>query len=487
MPRFSHITFSPMQIGLCLFYIAIALLTINACVHYAGQTYIYLLFALISNALLYFGFNKKALFFDAFIGIFFWLGFWLKLTIRVGFTEGVFFEHTGKFDGSGAAFDRGLLVASCGMGALIVATLIRRRFFYLKEEPKSSIGLPGLFDFYKKNRTLVLIAFVILVLFISLSNLYLGIYQRGQVARTVLPYGLGGVYKWLLLFGMASFIAVILRFECLISNNKPYVVSILSVLESFASNVSLLSRGMILNMSALFYGLFKDSKARGSTKFSLRFVVTMALVFGLLFVSSVYIVNYLRFHGPEIFGQTWGSSEEGESLARANSAAVRSMATPLFIDRWVGMEGVFAVSSSDKTGDELWHQAWQEVYRGYGTSFYDLNLIQSSYLEIDTSKHHFISLPGVIAFCFYPGSFGFLFGALLLVGFIGAAIEIFVYQFGGRNLILCSLLGQVVAFRFASFGYVPTQSYLLFGTLFLNVMLIYSLNKVLLFKYRHSF
>lgn len=143
------------------------------------------------------------------------------------------------------------------------------------------------------------------------------------------------------------------------------------------------------------------------------------------------------------------------------------------------------MSSSDKTGDELWHQAWQEVYHGYGTSFYDLNLIQFSYL--DTTRNHYISLPGIIAFCFYLGSFWFLFAALMLVGFIGAAIEIFVYKFWGRNLILCSLLGQVVAFRFASFGSVPTQSYLLFGTLFLNVMLIYGLNKALLFKHRRSF
>jgi hypothetical protein len=252
-------------------------------------------------------------------------------------------------------------------------------------------------------------------------------------------------------------------------------------MESFASNVSLLSRGMVLNMGALFYGLYKNSKS--PRKVSLRFLVVVMLVFGLLFVSSVTVVNYLRFHGPEVFGRTW---DNAEVTSQTSSAAVRGMTTPLFIDRWVGMEGVLAVSSSQKIGEELWHQAWQEIYRDYGTSFYDLNLIQSSYLNIDTSKHHYISLPGIIAFCFYPGSFVFLFGALLLVGLIGAAIEIFVYKFGGRNLILCSLLAQVVAFRFASFGYVPTQSYLLFGTLFLNVMILFGLDKILLFRYRKS-
>lgn len=481
MPRFNLITFSPIQIGLWLFSLAIVLLAINAHAHYVGAAYVYLLFTVVSTTLLYLGFNKKAIFFDAFIGIFFWLGFWLKLTIRVGFTGGMFFEHTGDFDASGAAFDRGLLVASCGMAGLIVATLIRRRFFSFPDEMKNDIGLPGLFDFYKKHRKFILAGFVILFLFISLSNLYLGIYQRGQVTRTILPYGLGGIYKWLLLFGLTSFAAVALRFEYLIGNNKPYLVSILSVMESFASNVSLLSRGMVLNMSALFYGLYKNSKS--PRKVSLRFLVVVILVFGLLFVSSVAVVNYLRFHGPEIFGRAWDSAE---ITSQASSNAVRGMTAPLFIDRWVGMEGVLAVSSSPKIGAELWHQAWQEVYRDYGTSFYDLNLIQSSYLNIDTSKHHYISLPGIIAFCFYPGSFLFLFGALLLVGLVGAVIEIFVYRFGGRNLILCSLLAQVVAFRFASFGYVPTQSYLLFGTLFLNVMILFGLDKILHFRYRKS-
>jgi hypothetical protein len=40
-------------------------------------------------------------------------------------------------------------------------------------------------------------------------------------------------------------------------------------------------------------------------------------------------------------------------------------------------------------------------------------------------------------------------------------------------------VAQVVAFRFASFGYVPAQSYLLFGTLLLNVLMIAAVDWVL--------
>ena len=437
------------------------------------------------NGLLYLGFRKKALFFDAFIGVFFWLGFWLKVTLRVGFTNGVFRESTGVFDGSGAEFDRGLLVASCGLLALIVATLIRERFFCYQRAVNHEITQPGLFNFYQKNRKLVLTAFVLLFLAVGISNVYFGIYQRGEVPHTILPFGLGGIYKWLLLFGLSSFAAIILKFEYHSGKNNSYLVAILSLLENFISNVSLLSRGMILNSAALFYGLFKDRKSN-SISFKGRFLIIISLIFVLLFAGSVFSVNYLRSNAAAL-GFIRGYSTEIDAELFRNEEdlkAVQGMTTPLFIDRWVGIEGVLAVSNSNKVGWDLWRQAWSEVYSDHSTSFYDLNLVKSPYLNTDTTKYHYISLPGIVAFLFYPGSFLFLFGGMFLIGLIGAGIEFTAYKLGGRNLILCSLLGQVVAFRFTSFGYVPNQTYLLFGSLFLNLIIIYAADKLLSFRAR---
>jgi len=53
-------------------------------------------------------------------------------------------------------------------------------------------------------------------------------------------------------------------------------------------------------------------------------------------------------------------------------------------------------------------------------------------------------------------------------------------------MILCALIAQVVAFRYASFGYVPAQSYLLFGSIFLNVILLYLADKILISWYRNK-
>ena len=76
----------------------ILLLAAIALPKYPGQVGVYILFTIISNALLYVGFSKNAISFDAFIGVFFWLGFWLKLTLRVALTDGLFNEAVGGFD-----------------------------------------------------------------------------------------------------------------------------------------------------------------------------------------------------------------------------------------------------------------------------------------------------------------------------------------------------------------------------------------------------
>jgi hypothetical protein len=445
------------------FFALILALTIAGLFQYKGQLYIYILFSIASNALLYFGFRRNAIFFDTFIGIFFWLGFWLKLTLRICFADGAFHEAVGNFDGSGGAFDHALLVASCGMFGLLAASFVRKQFIFRYPQRSGEYAHKGILIFYRNYRAIVLIGFVLLFLTVALTNISLEIYQKGEIAKTTLPFGLNGIYKWLLLFGLASVSAVILKCELIVKNEVSYLVIILSLLESFFTNVSLLSRGMILNISALVYGMYVNLRA-SSIRLNMRVMAAAFLMFIILFVSSVFLVNYMR---SSLTFSSISSHEENANLEMSERTK------SLFIDRWVGMEGVMSVSSSPKTGWDLWREAWKEKYSENVMGFYDKNLITSFYKTTDFTKKHYISLPGILAFCFYPGSFLFLFGCMFLLGLFAALIELFVFKLSGNNLILCALMAEVVAYRFASFGYVPAQSYLLFGTIFLNIFIIY--------------
>jgi len=442
--------------------VPIAALAILAGSRYAGDWSVYLLFTVAANALLFNGFRRSALFFDTFIGLFLWLGFWLKLSLRVAFTAGIFHEPVGTFDGTGAAFDRALLIASCGFAALLAASLVRERFFRYPENAASCAD-SGLFLLYRRFRWQCLAVFAAAVLAIAASNVLLGIYQRGMVAQTVLPFGLNGVYKWLLQFGLASVSALVIRFELEIARRLTPVAVALPLFEAFLSNVSLLSRGMVLNASALGLGGWRTA---GTMRVRLHAgaLALAALAFAALFAASVFAVNYLR----------------AESLDSQSSVAVAgSMTKPLFVDRWVGIEGVLAVSSSDKLGWPLWREAWQERFQEGVLTLYDRVFIDSPYAiaGIDRSRHHFVSLPGIVAFLYYPGSAAFLFAALFAAALLAAGLEIASYRWCGRNLVLCAVFGQVIAFRYASFGYVPAQSYLLFGTLVLNGLLLFAADR----------
>jgi hypothetical protein len=459
-----------LNIFLYSFYFLIFTLFCLALINYPGKSYVYILFTLLLNALFFFGFRKNRLFFDTFIGIFFWLGYWLKFSFRTAFMGGKFAFSIGKnFNYSGVAYDHGLLVISCGIAALLIASFIRGKIYFYPEE-KSGVSLEGIFTFYKKHRTPIWIAFITLFVSVSVTNAYFGIYQRGTVPQTHLPYKLGGIYTWLLLFGGASLSSLILEFELTINKKPTYSVATLIFWESFFSNVSMLSRGMILNVGGMVVGAIRSLKLHSIT-LSSRFLIISSLMFIFLFASSFVIVNQLR---------SYKYSGKHTGMAGIAMPGVSGNITTMILDRWVGLEGAMAVSSYPKLGWDLWKKAWKEKYSNHGTSFYDLEVASSYYTEMDFTKHHFISLPGIIAFFYYPGSFVFLFLSMFLLGALAAGIEISIYKLSESSVILTSLLSQVVACRYAHFGYVPGQSYLLFGTICANVLLIYLLNKFLL-------
>ena len=198
-------------------------------------------------------------------------------------------------------------------------------------------------------------------------------------------------------------------------------------------------------------------------------------LFIILFLASLFIVNYIR---AEYY------SGESEFANRSISISdINNIPSSVFLDRWVGIEGVMAVSSSEELGWDLWSEAWREKFQEGRLSLYESRFIESPYVDIDKSKNHFVSLPGVIAFMYYPGSFIFLFFGMIAIGLFASLLESFTFRFAGQNWVLCSLMAQVVAYRLAGFGYVPGQSYLLFGSLILNVMLIFFAERVLRWRF----
>lgn len=120
------------KILLFVFYFGLCLLTFFSLLKYPGRGFVYILFSIAFNGLLLVGFRKNKIFFDTFIGLFFWLGFWLKFSVVLLFRGGCFPDAVGNFDFSGSAFDRALLVSSIGAVSFIVTSFIRESYFRMQ-------------------------------------------------------------------------------------------------------------------------------------------------------------------------------------------------------------------------------------------------------------------------------------------------------------------------------------------------------------------
>jgi len=443
----------------------IALIGAVALFSYQGSTWVYLLFTLLSTAVLYFGFGRGAIFFDSFIGVLLWIGFWLKFSVQTGFFQGRFNIPIGGFDGSPEALDKVLLVVCCGLAAILLARFVRQRFFFSYPQKLPEISFTGLYSVYRQFRVPILIAFVLMVLGVCVSNAWFGIYQRGLVERLKLPFGLNGVYAWLLMFGMSSVSAIILRFEFEMNRDSYWIAILIGLGEVALSNVSLWSRGMILNGSALMYGALALFR-RKEPHLRIGLAAFVLVAFGTLFAASVLTVNYLR-------ANSFYSTYTEEVRVEMRTELVKGQTSTLFLDRWVGIEGVMSVVGSPDIGWDLFKEALSERFDKSVNSFYDRKFIASSYDNTRGDGTHFVSLPGYLAFLFYPGSFLFLFFAVFAFSALASIFEYIVYRLGGKNLVFCALIGQVIAFRYTSFGYVPMQSYMLFGSILLNVLILF--------------
>ena len=63
-------------------------------------------------------------------------------------------------------------------------------------------------------------------------------------------------------------------------------------------------------------------------------------------------------------------------------------------------------------------------------------------------------------------------------------IEYFAFKLSSKNIIFSAIIGQVIAYRLIHFGYMPSNSFMLFGSIILNIFLIFILLKFLKYKFK---
>ena len=94
----------------------------------------------------------------------------MKLSIRVAFSDGIFNESVGMFDGLPTSYDKALIIVIFAFGGLMLAQYLRKLLF-LDYKYMSYFGsTTALSKLYFRYRKLVLLVFFISVIFVGLTN-----------------------------------------------------------------------------------------------------------------------------------------------------------------------------------------------------------------------------------------------------------------------------------------------------------------------------
>ena len=466
------------------FVILILILFPFGIINYSGNIIYYLVFTLVSSYSLLVSFGKNSIAFETFFGLLLWLGFWFKFTIQISFLNSLFPEGAGIFDFKPDSFDNILKISTISIIAFLSAKMFRSKFIFKYKNFKSEeYENTSCFRFYYKKRKLILLIYLTTIFVISIINYKYVFFQKGTVPETILPFGLNNFINWLLMFGLTSLSSLIIFFEFFYKKKNSNKILKFGLIETFTSSISILSRAMIFNGTALIYGFYKlvDSS---KIKIKKKKFINFFLILIILFTSSLFLVSKLRQskdfpvghevqkYIPQI--ETKSDNKIVTSLNTTINSTTREINQILFLiaGRWVGIEGIMAVSSSDEKGYELFINSFYDKF-DYSNSYYENKIKKSKHSYENNPKIYTVYVPGIVAFLLYANSMLFLFFGIFLLCIICSYIEFLSFRLSLNNVIFSTVMGNVLAYRLAHFGYMPQNTYKFFLSVIFTITIAY--------------
>ena len=245
---------------------------------------------------------------------------------------------------------------------------------------------------------------------------------------------------------------------------------------------------MIFNLFAIFIGIYKSNKFY-NIKLNINFFLIYLISIIFFFYLSVISVNYLR---ANIFFIKVDSTKSSIEITKQDDVVVdkpvikkkyntNKKAFVEFLslskNRWVGIDALVAVESFDGKSFEFFKQSFYDEFDKNKYPYYEKNVQKRIKKKTNTIQYG-ITTPGIFAFLYYTGSQVFVFTAVFFISLFLLTFEKFIFLIF-NNLVLCSILSQVLAYRLIHFGYMPQNSYMLLTSILITIIGLYLIKKIL--------
>ncbi len=461
--------------------------------YYIGNKIYYLIFSIISSYALLTSFNKNSISFETFFSLLMWLGFWFKFTVQISLFNSMFPEGSGLFDYQPDSYDQILIISSVSILAFILARYIRLKFiFNYNNFDKLNFDNKHYLSFYSHYRKKIFYAYFFCITFFALINFIFVIFQKGTVPETNLPLGLNNFINWLLMFGLSTFSSILIFFEFQYKNKNSNKIVKYSLIETFISSVSILSRAMIFNGTAIIYGFYRLVEIN-KIKVNKKIFIKYFLIILSLFIISLLVVSKIRQskdfpvghevhrYLPTIQGEMIDGvkKEPSKTVIIVNDLAKEiNQIIFLVAGRWVGIEGIMAVYGNKELGFDSFLMSFDDKF-DYSNSYFENNIKGSKHIYKESPKIYTVYVPGITAFLFYTKSIVFLFMGILILCLICSTLEYLSYKISRGNIVFSYIIGNILAYRLAHFGYLPQNSYKLILAICFNLICMYFLFKMI--------
>ena len=460
-----------------------------------GNVAYYLMFSFLINIFFLYSLNIKKLFFEIFFATLIWLGFWFKYTMSLVFLNGIIYDSGPPTNIIN--IDKALIPSMVAITAIFLGYIVRENFFYHKLNTQMPISF---FEkIYLKNKNLIMFLFILLFIFIAYYNLKFNIYQKGFIYPHQISSIIVNFIKWMLLFGLTTFSCFFIYTEIIRLKKFSLFLIFIIFTEIFISYSSMLSRLLILIHSAIAYALTKYLNIiKNKTVFFLfLFSLISSMFVANNYYSNHYRINYaIEISSYEIDKVNFLKKREkkrllleGNNYTKEDLLQFEVQSKPgrgstslfLIINRWIGLDSMLAIVSTNKLSFDTFFQSLKEKKIIDNSTFYETNFDvdyddgkKISYGEKRVLKGN--TLPGIITFLFYSGNYYFLFFSMIILTVMFCLLEIFCLKISNKNMIFAAFISFTVAFRLFNFGYAPADSYLYLISIIISMFLMFVLS-----------
>ena len=449
-----------------------------ALLRYPGSTAIFILFDFSFLAMLLLALLQPRAYAYIFFSAMLFLGFWLKLMVNM-LANIDFLEPVGEFTGSAEQWDRALLVASIGAIGIVCARVLHlfvtARVSFLDAIDNPARNIPWWYFQFRKS---IWVTSNLLMISLNVVNLQTAFYQTGVNPKLVLPAHLNVPLAWLINIGFALWFAVLIHWDW---KSKPNTLTnnlLVPIFEALISSISTISRSLYILHATPYLLAFAEKWQSMRTTLVKRARTSLLVLCVLCFLVSLICVSWLRINvymlGYDTVFVTVGSQNEIKK-APIPSATIDDQVQQvikLIVWRWIGLEGVLAVSSHSNLGSNLFLNAIREDPNKGNNSLYQLISKRLSYPK--SERFTFLTLPGIIAVLYYSGSLLIVFAGMIFVLLLMLATEWVTLRCTG-NPFLQSIVSMAMANVVCQLNF-PYLALIFFLQLWVAIFFIWALH-----------